>query len=80
MKVFTIAFVFSVITLFTLMMLDSGLSNLYCVWPLHLIEATGILGNNSEGFYNDWLQISMTFSLLVQTSIIYFLTSRLRKK
>ncbi|WP_413699634.1 hypothetical protein ACLKMH_19735 [Psychromonas sp. KJ10-10] len=79
MKVFTIAFVFSVVTLFILMILDTGLSNLYCVWPLHIIEATGILGNNPEGFYNDWLQISMTFSLLVQTSIIYFLTSRLRK-
>jgi hypothetical protein len=79
MKVFTISFVFSVITLFILVMLDSGLSRLYCVWPLHLIEATGLLGNNPENFYNNWYELSMTFSLFVQSTIIYLLTSRLKK-
>ncbi|PKG39131.1 hypothetical protein CXF74_10090 [Psychromonas sp. Urea-02u-13] len=77
MKVFTISFLFSVTTLFLLVILDSGLSNLYCVWPLHLIEATGVLGNNAGGFYNNWYELSMAFSLLVQSTVIYALTSRL---
>lgn len=79
-KVFTISFVFSVITLFILAVLDSSLSNLYCIWPLHLIVATGILGNNVGSFYNNWYELSMTFSLLVQSTIIYFLTSKLNTK
>lgn len=77
MKVFTISFIFSVLTLFILVILDSGLSNLYCVWPLRLVEATGLLGNNPAGFYNNWYELSMAFSLLVQSTVIYVLTSRL---
>mgnify|MGYP003625736496 CR=1 FL=1 len=64
-------------TLFLLMVVDSGLSNLYCVWPLNLIEATGVLGNNAPGFYYDWYELSMAFSLLVQSTVIYMITSRL---
>lgn len=79
-KVFTISFVFSVLTLFLLMNLDSGLSNLYCVWPLNLIEATGVLGNNAQVFYYDWYELSMAFSLLVQSAVIYVFTSRLIHK
>ena len=79
MKVFTISFLFSVITLFLLIVLDSELSNLYCVWPLHIIAATGILGNNTADFYYNWYELSMAFSLLVQSSVIYFLTLRLNR-
>ena len=79
-KVFTISFVFSVITLFLLVILDSGLSNLYCVWPLHLITLTGVLGNNTADFYNNWYEFSMAFSLLAQSTVIYVLTSKLNKK
>lgn len=77
MKIFTISFVFSIVTLFLLAMVDRSLSNLYCVWPLHLIAATGILGNNAGSFYNSWYEVSMAFSLLVQSTVIYALTSRL---
>ena len=77
MKVFTISFVFSVLTLSVLIFLDSGLSYFYCVWPLHLIKATGILGNNYAVFYDDWYQVSIAFSLLVQSTVIYILTSKL---
>ncbi|MDN2664712.1 hypothetical protein [Psychromonas sp. 14N.309.X.WAT.B.A12] len=77
MKLFTISFVFSVMTLFMLVFLDAGLSNLYCTWPLYFIEKTGILGNDIVTFYNDWYTVSMSFSLLVQSAIIYFLTSKL---
>ncbi|MEL0660082.1 hypothetical protein V6255_13150 [Psychromonas arctica] len=79
-KLFTISFVFSVATLFILIMLDSELSNLYCVWPLQLLEATGLLGNNTDSFYNNWYSFSMTFSLFVQSAVIYFLTSKLAAK
>lgn len=79
MKIFTISFVFSVITLFLLIILDSELSNLYCVWPLHLIKATGALGSNPEDFYNNWYELSMAFSLLVQSTVIYIFTSRLNR-
>ena len=79
-KIFTISFVFSVITLFLLMILDSELSNLYCVWPLKLIEATGVLGNNAPNFYYDWYELSMAFSLFVQSAVIYVITSRLINK
>jgi len=80
MKVFTISFIFSVVTLFLLIIFDSALANLYCVWPIHLIEATGVLGDNSSAFYFDWYEVSMAFSLLVQSSVIYLCTSRLNKK
>ncbi|WP_284203225.1 hypothetical protein [Psychromonas marina] len=77
MKVFTISFIFSVITLFILVILDSGLSNLYCVWPLHLIKATGLLGNDADVFYNNWYEFSMAFSLLAQSTVIYVFTLKL---
>ncbi|MBB1274020.1 hypothetical protein [Psychromonas sp. SR45-3] len=80
MKIFTISFVFSVMTLFLLMVLDGELSNLYCVWPLNLIEATGVLGNNAPAFYYDWYEFSMAFSLLLQSAFIYAITSRLMHK
>lgn len=79
-KIFTISFVFSVITLFLLMILDAELSNLYCVWPLNLIKVTGVLGDNYPNFYYDWYQVSMAFSLLVQSTAIYLITSRLINK
>ena len=62
------------------MVLDGELSNLYCVWPLNLIEATGVLGNNVPAFYYDWYELSMAFSLLVQSAVIYMITSRLINK
>ena len=79
MKIFTISFVFSVLTLFLLIVLDSELSTLYCVWPIKLIEATGLLGNNADSFYIDWFEVSMAFSLLVQSAVIYIITSRLNR-
>lgn len=79
-KLFTISFVFSVGTLFILTILDSQLSNFYCIWPLQLIELTGLLDKNPTVFYNDWYTVSMTFSLLLQSAIIYFLTSKLAIK
>ncbi|MEL0628284.1 hypothetical protein [Psychromonas aquatilis] len=80
MKVFTISFVFSIATLFILVLLDSSLANLYCVWPLHLLATTGFLGDNLNSIYHDWYEVSMTVSLLTQTLIIYLLTARLSKK
>ncbi len=62
------------------MVLDGELSNLYCVWPLHLIDATGVLGNNASAFYYDWYEVSMAFSLLVQSTVIYMITSKLINK
>ena len=67
-------------TLFLLMVLDGELSNLYCVWPLKIIEATGVLGNNAPAFYYDWYEFSMAFSLLLQSAFIYAITSRLMRK
>lgn len=67
-------------TLFLLMVLDGELSNLYCVWPLHLIEEAGLLGSNAPNFYYDWYELSMAFSLLVQSAVIYAITSRLINK
>jgi hypothetical protein len=66
-------------TLFILIVLDSDLSHFYCVWPLHLIAATGVLGDNAGDFYNDWYVYSMTFSLFVQSAVVYLLTVRLSR-
>jgi len=62
------------------MVIDGELSNLYCVWPLNLIELTGVLGNNAPVFYYDWFEFSMTFSLLVQSAVMYTITLRLMHK
>ncbi len=47
-------------------------ANFITIWPLKLIELTSVMGNNSEGFYNRWVDASCMFSLTVQSLIIFF--------
>ncbi len=40
-------------------------------WPLMLLEGLGLLGNNPEGFYNEWYGTSILVSLGVQIVVLY---------
>ncbi len=42
------------------------------IWPLMLLELTGIMGENPEGFYGQWYDISIIMSLIIQAVVIFF--------
>ncbi|CCK76974.1 hypothetical protein OLEAN_C27980 [Oleispira antarctica RB-8] len=41
------------------------------VWPLALVELTGVMGTNPEGIYNRWYDVSIVFSLFIQSIVIF---------
>jgi len=45
-------------------------------WPLVLLEFTGVMGNNPEGFYNQWYGTSLVVSLVVQAIVVFIILAK----
>lgn len=54
-------------------LLAQDIAHLLTIWPLKLIEATGVMGSNPEGFYNKWIDTSLIASLCVQSITLYLI-------
>ena len=46
-------------------------ANFIAIWPLDLVELTGLMGNSPEGFYNNWIDVSVAFSWFFQSSVLF---------
>ena len=79
MKTIAISILIPVITLVIAAVSQSHLANLIAIWPLQLLELTGIMGINPEGFYNKWIDYSLAFSIFFQVLTIYLLLKIIAK-
>jgi hypothetical protein len=73
MKAIAISIFLPVLILAGSVALNLHIASTITVWPLLLLELTGCLGNNPEGFAHKYMDVSMVFSLVVQAVVIYFL-------
>lgn len=59
---------------------NESIAHYLAAWPLVLLEFTGVMGNNPEGFYDQWYGTSLVFSLLAQSILIFIFLTKTRRK
>jgi len=71
-KIACLSIFLPILVLIVSVLLDLGMIlHFLVVWPLSLVELTGVMGNNPEGFYNNWYAVSIAFSLMFLSTVIF---------